>query len=101
LASDARQSPWKIIFAASKCIECRPQYIGRRRKFVDFAMILAGLGISLCRALPPDAADIFIRSLDEMTDRNVSPAEAHIFRAVVVEARLGLAGQPRGNQRLP
>jgi hypothetical protein len=60
--------------------------MGRRRKFVDFAMIVAGLGISLCRALPPDAADIFIRSLDEMTDRNVSPAEAHIFRAVVVEA---------------
>ena len=56
---------------------------------MDFAMIFAGLGISLCRALPPDAADIFIRSLDEMTDRNVSPAEAHIFRAVAEALRAG------------
>jgi hypothetical protein len=63
--------------------------MGRRRKFVDFAMIVTGLGISLCRALPPDAADIFIRSLDEMTDRNVSPAEAHIFRAVAEALRAG------------
>jgi hypothetical protein len=39
--------------------------------------------------MPPDAAGVFIRSLEGMADRNVSPAEAHIFQAVAEALKAG------------
>jgi hypothetical protein len=60
---------------------------------VDFAVLFTGFAVSICQAMPPDAAGTFIRSLEGMADRNVSPAEAHIFQAVA-EA---LEGRQRGS----
>ena len=56
---------------------------------MDLAMLFAGFAVSICQAMPPDAAGIFIRSLEGMADRNVSPAEAHIFRVVAEALRAG------------
>ena len=56
---------------------------------MDLAVLLTGFAVSLCQAMPPDAAGAFIRSLDGMADRDVGPAEAHIFRAVAEALRAG------------
>jgi hypothetical protein len=56
---------------------------------VDFAVLFTGLAVSICQAMPPDAAGVFIRSLEGMAERNVSPAEAHIFQAVAEALKAG------------
>jgi hypothetical protein len=56
---------------------------------MDLTVLIGGLAVALCNCMDAEGCQLFIKNLSEMADKNVSPAEAHVFRTVAEALQAG------------